>query len=120
MYVYADNAATTKMSPTAVKAMTAYFETVYANPSSLHSAGQEAKEALENARARLANILGCEPREIYFTSGGSEADNQAIVSAARIGARNHFSLSCIGEGNGNSLQCSCLENPRDGGAWWAA
>ena len=87
MYVYADNAATTKMSPTAVKAMTAYFETVYANPSSLHSAGQEAKEALENARARLANILGCEPREIYFTSGGSEADNQAIVSAARIGAR---------------------------------
>ena len=87
MQVYADNAATTKMSPTAVKAMTAYFETVYANPSSLHSAGQEAKEALENARARLANILGCEPREIYFTSGGSEADNQAIVSAARIGAR---------------------------------
>ena len=87
MYVYADNAATTKMSPTAVKAMTAYFETVYANPSSLHSAGQEAKESLENARARLANILGCEPREIYFTSGGSEADNQAIVSAARIGAR---------------------------------
>ena len=87
MYVYADNAATTKMSPTAVKAMTAYFETVYANPSSLHSAGQEAKEALESARARLANILGCEPREIYFTSGGSEADNQAIVSAARIGAR---------------------------------
>ena len=87
MYVYADNAATTKMSPTAVKAMTAYFETVYANPSSLHSAGQEAKEALENARARLANILGCEPLFFYFTSGGSEADNQAIVSAARIGAR---------------------------------
>ena len=87
MYVYADNAATTKMSPTAVSAMTSYFDTVYANPSSLHSAGQEAKEALENARARLAAILGCEPREVYFTSGGSEADNQAIVSAARIGAR---------------------------------
>ena len=87
MYVYADNAATTKMSATAVSAMTSYFDTVYANPSSLHSAGQEAKEALENARARLAAILGCEPREVYFTSGGSEADNQAIVSAARIGAR---------------------------------
>ena len=87
MYVYADNAATTKMSATAINAMMPYFDTIYANPSSLHSAGQEAKEALENARARLASILGCEPREIYFTSGGSEADNQAIVSAARIGAR---------------------------------
>ena len=87
LQVYADNAATTKMSAAAIQAMIPYFDSVYANPSSLHSAGQEAKEALEDARARVAACLGCEPREIYFTSGGSEADNQAIVSAARIGAR---------------------------------
>ena len=87
MMVYADNAATTKMSKTAISAMTAYFENVYANPSSLHTAGQNAKEALEFARGQVANCLGCEPREIYFTSGGSEADNQAIISAARFGAR---------------------------------
>ena len=87
MQVYADNAATTKMSRVALEAMMPYFETVYGNPSSLHSIGQEAKEALEDARARVAACLGCEPREIYFTSGGSEADNQAIISAARLGAR---------------------------------
>ena len=87
MQVYADNAATTKMSKTAVDAMLPYFETVYGNPSSLHSLGQEAKEALDAARATVARCLGCEPREIIFTSGGSEADNQAIVSAARYGAR---------------------------------
>ena len=87
MQVYADNAATTKMSDTAVKAMLPYFQNVYGNPSSLHTAGQEAKEALEDARARVAKCIGCEPREIYFTSGGSEADNQAIISAARYGAR---------------------------------
>ena len=87
MYVYADNAATTKMSPIAIDAMVPYFDKIYANPSSLHSAGQEAKEALEDARARVAACLGCEPREILFTSGGSEADNQAIISAARYGAR---------------------------------
>ena len=87
MHVYADNAATTKMSRHAIDAMLPYFETIYGNPSSLHSVGQEAKEALEDARARVAACLGCEPREIYFTSGGSEADNQAILSAARYGAR---------------------------------
>ena len=87
LQVYADNAATTKMSQAAIQAMIPYFDSIYGNPSSLHSVGQEAKEALENARARVAACLGCEPREIYFTSGGSEADNQAIVSAARIGAR---------------------------------
>ncbi len=87
MRVYADNAATTKMSQVAIDAMVPYFTGVYGNPSSLHSAGQEAKEALEDARARVAKCLGCEPREIYFTSGGSEADNQAIISAARFGAR---------------------------------
>ena len=87
MQVYADNAATTKISQVALQAMMPYFESVYGNPSSLHSVGQEAKEALEDARARVAKCLGCEPREIIFTSGGSEADNQAIISAARYGAR---------------------------------
>ena len=87
MQVYADNAATTKISDVALKAMMPCFETLYGNPSSLHSVGQEAKEALEDARERMAKCLGCEPREIYFTSGGSEADNQAIISAARLGAR---------------------------------
>ncbi len=87
MQVYADNAATTKMSKVAIDAMLPYFDTVYGNPSSLHVVGQEAKEALENARATVAACLGCEPREIIFTSGGSEADNQAIISAARYGAR---------------------------------
>ena len=87
MQVYADNAATTKMSRVAIDAMLPYFDNIFGNPSSLHSAGQEAKEALESARERVAKCLGCEPREIYFTSGGSEADNQAIISAARFGAR---------------------------------
>ena len=87
MYVYADNAATTAMSQVAIDAMIPYMNKIYGNPSSLHSIGQEAKEALENARAAVAKCLGCEPREIYFTSGGSEADNQAIISAARMGAR---------------------------------
>ena len=87
MRVYADNAATTAMSQLAIDAMMPYFNKVYGNPSSLHSVGQEAKEALEAARATVAACLGCEPREIYFTSGGSEADNQAIISAARFGAR---------------------------------
>ena len=87
MHVYADNAATTKMSAAAIGAMVPCFEKFYGNPSSLHSVGQEAKEVLEDARNRVAAILGCEPREVYFTSGGSEADNQAIVSAARLGAR---------------------------------
>ena len=87
MQVYADNAATTKMSAAAIRAMMPCFEEFYGNPSSLHSVGQQAKEVLEDARARVAKCLGCEPREIYFTSGGSEADNQAIISAARLGAR---------------------------------
>ena len=87
MRVYADNAATTKISDKALQAMLPCFETYYGNPSSLHTVGQEAKEVLEEARARVAKCLGCEPREIYFTSGGSEADNQAIRSAAHFGAR---------------------------------
>ena len=87
MRVYADNAATTAMSQVAIDAMLPYFNKIYGNPSSLHSIGQEAKEALDTARATVASCLGCEPREILFTSGGSEADNQAIISAARFGAR---------------------------------
>ena len=87
MQVYVDNAATTKMSQTAIQAMLPYFEEIYGNPSSLHTPGQQAKEALGAARADVASCLGAEPREIYFTSGGSEADNQAILSAAKIGAR---------------------------------
>ena len=87
MFVYADNAATTQMSQVAINAMLPYFDKVFGNPSSLHSVGQEAKEALDAARETVAACLGCEPREIIFTSGGSEADNQAIISAARFGAR---------------------------------
>ena len=87
MKVYADNAATTKMCRTAIEAMLPYFEGVYGNPSSLHSMGQQAKEVLEDARMRMAKLLGCDAGEIIFTSGGSEADNQAIISAAKIGAR---------------------------------
>ena len=87
MQVYADNAATTKMSQTAIDAMLPYMTTIYGNPSSLHSVGQKAKEALDAARETVAQCLGCEPREIIFTSGGSEADNQAIISAARLGEK---------------------------------
>ncbi len=87
MQIYADNAATTKMSRTAIDAMLPYMETYFGNPSSLHTVGQQAAEALMNARQTVADCLGCQPREITFTSGGSEADNQAIISAARIGER---------------------------------
>lgn len=84
--IYADNAATTAMSERAAKAMLPYLTQIFGNPSSLHTVGQIAKEELEKARASVARSLGCEPREIYFTSGGSEADNQAIRSAAETGA----------------------------------
>ncbi len=87
MRIYVDNAATTRMSDAALKAMMPYLTEEYGNPSSLHTLGQQAKEALEEARQTVADCLGCEAREIYFTSGGSEADNQAILSAARLGAR---------------------------------
>ena len=87
MRIYLDNGATTKMSQTAIHAMLPYMDTIYGNPSSLHSAGQAAAEALADARQRIAACLGCSAAEITFTSGGSEADNQAILSAARLGAR---------------------------------
>ncbi len=87
MNVYADNAATTKMSRTAIDAMINAMENSWGNPSSLHSVGQSAADDLRKAREDVAKVLGCSPKEIYFTSGGSEADNQAIISAARIGEK---------------------------------
>lgn len=87
MKIYADNAATTKMSERAINAMLPYMREVYGNPSSLYEIGQKAREALDDARKRAAAVLNCEAKEIYFTSGGSEADNQAIISAARLGAK---------------------------------
>ena len=85
--IYADNAATTKMSRRAIEAMLPYMADNFANPSSLHSAGQRAKDALEASREAIADCIGASPKEIYFTSGGSEADNQALLSAAAIGAK---------------------------------
>ena len=85
--IYVDNGATTKMSRVAIDSMLPYMEKFYGNPSSLHTAGQKAAEALQSARESVAACLGCAPREIIFTSGGSEADNQAIVSAAAIGEK---------------------------------
>ena len=93
MQVYADNAATTKMSSLAINAMLPYFDKIYGNPSSLHTVGQEAKEVLDAAREKVAKCLGCEAREIYFTSGGSEADNQAILSMEKP-TRNFDNSSC--------------------------
>ena len=87
MNIYADHAATTRMSQTAIDAMLPYMSQCYGNPSSLHTVGQRANEALTQARERIAACLGCDAREITFTSGGSEADNQAIISAARLGEK---------------------------------
>lgn len=87
MYVYADNAATTCLSQTALEAMTPYFTKIYGNASSLHTPGQEAANALVASRQTIARLLNADPKEIYFTSGGSESDTQAILSAARTGAR---------------------------------
>ena len=87
MYIYADNAATTKTSQAAIKAMNECMEDFYGNPSSLHSVGQRAAEKLLQARMDVAECLGADFKEIYFTSGGSEADNQAIISAATFGAK---------------------------------
>ena len=87
MKIYADNAATTKMSRTAIEAMLPYLDEIYGNPSSLYSDGQRAKEAIEAAREEIAKVINADPRESIFTSGGSEADNQAILSAAAIGRK---------------------------------
>lgn len=85
--IYADNAATTKMSQAALNKMVSVANETYGNPSSLYTFGQKAKEALEEARADVAKVIGAEPKEILFTSGGSEADNQAIISAALLGKK---------------------------------
>lgn len=88
MQIYLDNAATTKMSDHVIQAMLPYMNDIFGNPSSLHSAGQRANEALTNARERIAHLLNAKPSEITFTSGGSEADNQALISAAQLGEKN--------------------------------
>ena len=87
MRIYADNAATTKPSRAAIDAMLPFLEEEYGNPSSLYSLGQRAKEALERAREEVAAVIHAKPKEIVFTSGGSEADNQAILSAAETGRK---------------------------------
>ena len=87
MQIYADNAATTKMSPAAIESMIQTMQNTFGNPSSLYTIGQVAKEELEAARAEIAAIINTEPREIIFTSGGSEADNQALLSAAMLGKK---------------------------------
>ena len=85
--IYADNAATTKISHKAMEAMVSSMENTYGNPSSLHQIGMEANDALQTAREQIARCLGCTPKEIYFTSGGTESDNQAIISAAMLGEK---------------------------------
>ncbi|WP_444347642.1 cysteine desulfurase family protein [Phascolarctobacterium succinatutens] len=86
-FIYADNAATTKMSDVAVKAMLPYLQEIYANASSVHLLGQRSAAALFSARQQVAQVLNCAPKELFFTSGGSEADNQALISAAAIGKK---------------------------------
>ena len=86
-FIYADNAATTKMSDVAVKAMLPYLQEIYANASSVHLLGQRSAAALFSARQQVAQVLNCAPKEVFFTSGGSEADNQALISAAAIGKK---------------------------------
>lgn len=86
-FIYADNAATTKMSDAAVKAMLPYLQEIYANASSVHLLGQQSAAALFRARQQVAQVLNCAPKELFFTSGGSEADNQALISAAAIGKK---------------------------------
>lgn len=85
--IYADNAATTKISQTAMKAMISAMENSYGNPSSIHQIGMAANDALQTAREQITRCLGCMPKEIFFTSGGTESDNQAIMSAAMLGAK---------------------------------
>ncbi len=124
--VYVDNAATTAMSDRAIAAMAPYLKEIYGNPSSLHTAGQVAKEALEDARARIAACLNADPGEIYFTSGGSEADNQCIRSAALNGARkgkkhiittafeHHAVLHTLRKLEKEGFEVTCLDVHSDG------
>lgn len=126
MNVYADNAATTRLSRAALSAMLPYLEDVYANPSSQHAAGQLAARALYTARRDIAEVLGALPNEIYFTSGGSESDNQAIFSAAAAGERvgkrhivstaieHHAVLRALDELRGRGFEVT-LTAPRENG-----
>ena len=127
MYIYADNAAATRLSETAKKAMLPYFDEIYGNPSSLHSFGQRAKDALDNAREEVALAIGAEfSSEITFTSGGSESDNQAIVSAAEIGSKkgkkhiistkfeHHAVLRTLEKLEKNGFEITLLEPGRNG------
>ena len=92
-FIYADNAATTKMSDVAVKAMLPYLQEIYANASSVHLLGQRSAAALFSARQQVAQVLNCAPKEVFFTSGGSEADNQALISAAALGRKQGNAVS---------------------------
>ena len=92
MGIYADNAATTKICKSALDAMTECLTEIYGNPSSIHSVGQQAYHVMSDAREKIASLLNCRDDEIFFTSGGSESDNQAIRSAAIYGAENHKKL----------------------------
>ena len=113
MFVYADNAATTSVSKTALDAMMPYLTEQYGNPSSLYAFGQKAKEGLEAARKTVAECINAEPREIYFTSGGSEADNQAIVSAAKAGGSKSWRR------RGSRLPCSmCMKTASSAWKTW--
>lgn len=126
MYIYADNAATTKMSKSAVETVLNIMKDVYGNPSSLHSMGQKAKEILEKARKDVADCIGVEFKEVYFTSGGTESDNQAIISAAEIGLLNkkkhiistkiehHAVLHTLKKLEKKGFEVTLLDVPEDG------
>ena len=124
--IYADNAATTRMSKAAVDAMLSVINETWGNPSSLYSFGQRAKEVLEDARVKIAGVIGADPKEIYFTSGGSEADNQAIISVARRGAikgkkhiissafEHHAVLHTLNRLKGEGFEITLLDVHEDG------
>ncbi|MCI8955405.1 MAG: IscS subfamily cysteine desulfurase [Eubacterium sp.] len=126
MYIYADNAATTKMSKSAVETVLNIMKEVYGNPSSLHSVGQKAKEILEKARKDVADCIGADSKEVYFTSGGSESDNQAIISAAEFGLLNkkkhivstkiehHAVLHTLNKLEKKGFEVTLLDVPEDG------
>ncbi len=124
--IYCDNAATTRMSRRAIDTMTYMMNEIWGNPSSLYTTGQKAKEVMEKAREEIASVIGAEPREIVFTSGGSEADNQAIISAARLGKQkgrmhiissafeHHAVLNTLERLKGEGFEITLLDVHEDG------
>ena len=124
--IYADNAATTRMSRTATDAMVSVINESWGNPSSLYLFGQKAKEIIEESRAKIAEVIGADPKEIYFTSGGSEADNQTIISVARRGAirgkkhiissafEHHAVLHTLNRLKGEGFEITLLDVHEDG------